>query len=76
MLSGIVLHIMILFTLGKEEDKGENECENFRNRDCPPNAVHAEKYRKDKNRRGLKDQRSHKRYRCRNRTVVKRSEKR
>ena len=50
MLSGIVLHIMILFTLGKEEDEGKNECENFRNRDCPLNAVHTEKYRKDKNR--------------------------
>ena len=74
--SGFFLHIMIFLALGKKEDEGEDKRENLRNRDCPPYTVHAEKYRKYKNRRGLKNHRSHERYCRRNRTVVESCEKR
>lgn len=71
-----LLYVIVFLALGKKEDEGEDKREKLRNRDCPPYTVHAEKYRKYKNRRGLKNQRSHERY-CRgNRTVVESCEKR
>ena len=39
---GDILHIMIFLAFGEEEGEGEEKGERFRNRDCPPYAVHAE----------------------------------
>ena len=71
-----LLYVIVFLALGKKEDEGEDKCEKLRNRDCPPYTVHTKEYRKYKNRRGLKNQRSHKRYCCGNRTVVESCKKR
>lgn len=59
-----LLYVIVFLALGKKEDEGEDKREKLRNRDCPPYTVHTEEYRKYKNRRGLKNQRSHERYCC------------
>ena len=55
---GDVLHILILFPFGKEENDGNDRCEDFRDGDRVPDAVHIKQKRQKNDGGRLEHQRA------------------